>query len=123
MSARAPQRTCVLVVEDEDLVRQIAVEAITDEGYEVLEAANGREALDIVDRGALVDVLFTDVNMPGQPDGVALAEEVCARRPSTRIIVSSARPLPIRVLPCDGRFLAKPYRLAELGELIRAVTA
>lgn len=115
-------RTHVLLVEDEALVRELAADALTDEGFEVLEAVNGRDALALVDAGVLVDVLFTDVNMPGEPDGLALADAVCARRPATRVIVASGRPLPRFGLPCEGRFLPKPYELMKLGTLIRELT-
>ena len=108
----------ILVVEDELLVRLNASEALRDDGFEVVEAETGSQALELIDGGLQLDVLFTDVNMPGAPDGVELAEVVCARLPGTRVIVASGRPVPRRALPCDGRFLPKPYRLAEVSELV-----
>lgn len=113
----------VLVVEDEALVRMNIVESLQDDGFDVIEAENGPDALDLVVKGALVDVLFTDVNMPGDPDGIDLAKLLCERMPKLAVIISSGRPLPPGPVPCGGRFMPKPYTLAEVGRLVRRVAA
>ena len=121
--AEPNDRKRVLVVEDEAIVRMNAVWALQDDGFEVMEAEDGDAALALVDQGAPVDVLFTDVNMPGSLDGLALAGKVCTRLPAVRVVVASGRPFPGGDLPCEGRFVAKPYRLSELSLLIRELTA
>lgn len=112
----------VLIVEDELLVRELAVAAIADAGFDVVEAANAQEALDILNSRADVGVLFTDVNMPGALDGLALAELVHQHWPAIKLVVTSGRGLEAPV-PDDGRFLAKPYRLAELADTMAEVAA
>ena len=119
MTPDLQSRTRVLVVEDEIIVRMNAVSALEDDGFDVIEAETGDEALAMVEQGSLVDILFTDVNMPGTLDGLALAGRVCIRLPDVRVVVASGRPFPGGALPCAGRFMTKPYRLAELSSLIR----
>jgi CheY-like chemotaxis protein len=115
----------VLLVEDELLVRMTAVDELEDAGFHVLEAANADAALAVLATCSEdVQVLFTDVNMPGSMDGMALAAQVHARWPHVRLLISSgyARPLPDEI-PDDGRFVPKPYRAAtivsEIQELVQ----
>ena len=64
----------VLVVEDEPVVRSLAVDVLTDAGYETVEAANATQALDVLANSEQeIDVLFTDVRMPGPMNGMELA--------------------------------------------------
>ncbi|MGE4246775.1 MAG: response regulator [Parvibaculaceae bacterium] len=103
-------RGAVLIVDDEFLVREFAAEALRNEGYETLEASDAEEALNILWMRPEVHTLFTDVNMPGPIDGLALAHIVRRRRPDMRVVVTSglARPTP-EDLPEEGIFLPKPY--------------
>jgi CheY-like chemotaxis protein len=112
----------VLVVEDELLIREIAAAAITDAGFEVVEAATAQEALDILGQRPDVGVLFTDVNMPGSLDGLALARLVHEQWPDIKLVVTSGRPL-AAATPDDGQFLAKPYTLDVLTKAVREATA
>lgn len=109
----------VLVVEDEGLVRQMSADELVDAGYQVLEAANSREAISILESGVGVTVLFTDVNMPGELDGLELAHLVHDRWPCVRLLVTSggARAGPQDV-PDDGRFISKPYSLRRMCSLV-----
>ena len=113
----------VLIVEDEYLVRMIGSDILEQGGYHVLEAANAAEALKCLELGAEVMVLFTDVNMPGTPDGFGLARLVDDRWPDVKILVVSgnAGPAP-GDLPDSGRFLSKPYRAEELLAMVRGLT-
>jgi CheY-like chemotaxis protein len=115
----ASRSAIVLVVEDEGLVRQMSADKLTDAGYQVLEAANSREAIAILEGGAGVVVLFTDVNMPGEPDGLELAHLVHDRWPRVRLLVTSGgdRAGPGDV-PDDGRFISKPYSLRRMCSLV-----
>ena len=106
----------VLLVEDEPLVRMTAADELDEAGFQVLEAKNADEALALLeDHSDEVQVLFTDVDMPGSMDGMALAERVYQRWPHVLLLISSgyARPHPDEI-PDHGRFVPKPYRSATL---------
>jgi CheY-like chemotaxis protein len=108
----------VLVVEDEPLIRMHAVDIIESAGWKALEAANSNEALRVL-AASPVDVLFTDVNMPGDMDGLALAETVHQLHPRIELVVTSGKQVLAReALPDDGTFLPKPYGLEELVGMI-----
>jgi two-component system, response regulator PdtaR len=109
----------VLVAEDEALVRELSVNELEDAGYTVIEAANARQALAIFETGVPVDVLFTDVNMPGELDGIDLVRLVHRRWPEVRLIVTSGKAdIPETELPDRGRFIRKPYRLSEMSQMV-----
>ncbi len=107
----------VLVVEDEFLVRSVAVEALEEEGFQVTEAATGAEALALLDEP--VDLILTDVIMPGPVDGWEVAERFRERWPQVSVIYTSGYPLERRPVS-DGALLMKPYRIAELIAAVRA---
>lgn len=109
----------VLVVEDEPLVRLNAVEIIEEAGWAAIEVANSTDALAVLDSGTPIDVLFTDINMPGQMDGLQLASCVHALRPRVHLVVTSGkRHLSDCVLPDNGTFLPKPYGVEQLTHVI-----
>ena len=109
----------VLVAEDEAMVRELSVSELQDAGYTVIEAADARQALAILENGVPVDVLFTDVNMPGEIDGIVLARMVHSRWPRVGLIVTSGKTdVPETELPVDGRFIRKPYRLSEMSRMV-----
>jgi CheY-like chemotaxis protein len=109
-------RPAILVVEDEALVRMYAVEVLADEGFTVIEAGNAAQALTALAAHPEISVLFTDINMPGELDGFALAREVHARRPDIHLILTSGK-----MIAADGKvpgaamFLPKPYRADVLA--------
>src|ERR1700761_3766264 len=98
-----------LVVEDEALIRMLAADAFLAAGFEVLEAEHAASALMIHDGAATVHVLFTDVNMPGELNGIDLAERLKAASPALHVIITSALPIlrPVDHLPAT--FVTKPY--------------
>jgi CheY-like chemotaxis protein len=97
----------ILIVDDEPLIRLVAVETITKAGFEVIEAASADEAIQILERRSDIRVIFTDIQMPGSMDGLKLAHAVHERWPPIKIIVTSGRKLRIeQILPEGGRFLA-----------------
>ncbi|OHV17418.1 response regulator [Methylorubrum extorquens] len=120
MSVHAsPLSPVVLVVEDEPLLRMIAVDILEDEGFTVLEAATADAALPILESRSDTGVLFTDVNMPGKMDGLTLATHVAERWPDIRLVVTSGRQeLTNEELPDDGQFVEKPYRQRQLVDAI-----
>jgi two-component system, response regulator PdtaR len=106
----------VLLVEDELLVRMTAADELEEAGFHVLEAANADVALAVLEvRSDEVQVLFTDIDMPGSMDGMALAEHVHRRWPHVLLLISSgyARPHPDEI-PDHGHFVPKPYRAATI---------
>lgn len=82
--------TTVLIAEDECVIRLMIAEYLRDAGYDVIEAASADEALDVFQAGTSVDLLFTDVRMPGSMDGCALAQKVHVDWPTTPVILTSA---------------------------------
>jgi len=120
--ATASRRT-VLVVEDETLIRLLAADCLHESGYNVLEAGDAAEALRILDERDDVDVLFTDVNMPGPMDGVALAGLMHDSRPDLGLIITSGRGAPdLARLPDNSLYLAKPYLPQQLAAAVESQT-
>jgi len=98
----------ILVVDDDALQRIGASDMFLDAGYRVLEAENADEALRCLETNPDIELLFTDVAMPGTMSGSDLASQVEKRWPKIGIIVTSGLPRPNN-LPVDTRFHAKPY--------------
>jgi len=76
----------VLLVEDEPIMRMLMIEMISDHGYTVLEAHSGRSGLSVVESGARLDLLITDVGLPGGMDGRQLADAVRQQRPNLKVL-------------------------------------
>jgi CheY-like chemotaxis protein len=110
----------VLLVEDEALVRMLGVDVLEEAGYAVVEAGNADEALRVLETRADIQALFTDVDMPGSMDGLALARTVHARWPQVKVLIVSGkvRPVPAE-LPPGGVFMGKPYEPAVLVRQLR----
>lgn len=112
----------VLVVEDDPRVRELTITRVKHLGYEVLEASDGRQALAVLDSGAAVDLVFTDLIMPGGVSGLDLCEIVRTKWPHIRLLLTSgyAEELtdPERFEPLKLRLLRKPYRQSELAQAI-----
>jgi CheY-like chemotaxis protein len=115
----------VLVVEDDAAVLAMAVESLGDLGYRVLVAHNGREALDILRSSEKIDILFSDVVMPGGINGAQLAVEARRVRPTIRVLLTSgytgAALTSEHGLPEDMPVLGKPYRRDELAAQLRVI--
>ncbi|WP_105416803.1 MULTISPECIES: hybrid sensor histidine kinase/response regulator [Neorhizobium] len=112
----------ILVVEDDPRVRRIAVSRLTQLGYGVIEASNGREALDQLGQHDGIHLLFTDIVMPGGMTGDELAAEVRARRPGMKVLFTSGYAEPAiagRELAQSGSWLKKPYTARELAVRLR----
>lgn len=114
------QRSAILVVEDETLVRMLGMDVLADAGFDVLEAADADEALTILKSHDDVQLLFSDIDMPGSMDGLELARLVHQRWPEIRLLLTSGHhQLPPEALPDDGRFVRKPWTREVLIEKIR----
>ena len=115
-----PDRPFVVVIaEDEKALRAIAVRILSDEGFTAIEAEHATAALNICEsQAAEIDVLFTDVRMPGPMNGVELAHRVCEQWPWISVVITSGHLQVNRSeLPKGTRFLAKPYRLQQVVDL------
>ncbi|MEL6549032.1 MAG: PAS domain S-box protein [Pseudomonadota bacterium] len=115
----------VLVVEDNPKVRRLSVERIRDLGYEALEAPNGDAAFDLLKSGAQVDLVFSDLVMPGALNGYDLAAKVQEQFPTLKILLTSgyASDVVTGRLGGSGAFdiLHKPYRQADLAARLQAL--
>jgi DNA-binding NtrC family response regulator len=109
----------VLVVEDEPLVRMVAADALADRGIMAWEAGDADEALHVLGTHPNIGLVFTDVNMPGDMDGLDLAHEVSQRRPDVSLIVTSgAVAVKDEELPDSGTFLPKPYPTERMVSIV-----
>ena len=113
----------ILVVEDEAIIRFDVAEHLRDQGFAVLEASSGDEALEILQSGARVDLVFSDIQMPGSASGVDLARWILASAPHIAVILTSGAdramdldPDLAAIAPVQG----KPY---DPGALVRRIRA
>jgi CheY-like chemotaxis protein len=106
----------ILVVDDEDAVRDIVADTLLDAGFHVLEAASGEEALVTLGRAARVDLLFTDIRMPGL-DGFELADAALQLRPALRVLFTTG--YTVRPPRPEMVVLRKPYRVSQLLAAVR----
>ena len=115
----------ILVVDDNADVLEEAVEQLAKLGYEVVSATSGAAALAILERDSDVDLLFTDVVMPGDLAGRALAQKARELRPALKVLFASGYFEGALVskgeLETDVQFIAKPYRMRELAQKIEEV--
>ncbi len=113
----------ILVVEDEPLIRMEAVDMIEEAGFRTFEAASAAQALQVLEQEGEIAVLFTDVDMPGGMNGLALAAEVRDRFPEMGIIIASGIvDLEGREMPPGCRFFPKPYPTSRITAALREVT-
>jgi signal transduction histidine kinase len=111
----------VLLVDDEDIARQAAAERLRELGYRVLEAADGPAALHLLDGGARVDMLVTDVGLPNGMNGRQVAEAVCERRPGIPLLFITG--YAGTELPPGSEVIDKPFDLDTLARRVQAALA
>jgi CheY-like chemotaxis protein len=119
------QPKTVLIAEDELLVRIVAVEIFADAGFDVIEADHAEKALETLkSRAADIDLLFTDINMPGRLDGLDLARHVNEAWPDIALLITSGRRPPLTTqMPEGSRFLAKPYASDQVVAQVQTLLA
>ena len=110
----------VLIVENDVLLRLVTASNMRDAGFDVIEAANCAEAIRILDC-IPVDVLFSDIDMPGKIDGLALAKWVHRSQADTRIILTSRAAGALGGAEDYASFLSKPYANNDVEHLLRSV--
>jgi CheY-like chemotaxis protein len=121
---RALDGEVIVVVEDEPAVLEMAVESLAELGYKTLTATNAATALDRLHGPDRVDILFSDVVMPGGMNGVQLAVEARRLRPDLRVLLTSGytgADLADKDLPDDVPLLNKPYQREDLANKLRVV--
>lgn len=112
-------RPIVLIVEDDEILRLLTVEAISLLDVWVLACINADEALEILESSASIALVVTDVTMPGSMDGLELSKMIWTRWPSVPVIITSGKPLLTAVsLPSHALFLSKPCPLDLLLESV-----
>jgi CheY-like chemotaxis protein len=106
----------VLLVEDDDEVARLVSDMLDQLGYGVVRTASASGALGALADGRQIDLVFSDIMMPGEMDGVGLARELRLRRPHLPVLLTSGHPgAAYRDIEADGlQVLPKPYRLEEL---------
>jgi CheY-like chemotaxis protein len=109
----------ILVVEDEAFVRWDLTSRLEDAGYDTVEAASADEAIDILENNRDIRIVFTDIQMPGTMDGIALARYVKERWPPTIIVISSGKhPQEMKNVPEGIELFAKPFDWGKWGLLL-----
>ena len=120
-----PERIPVLlVVEDEPLLRMLAVDVGEDAGFLVVAAANADDAVAILESRSDIRLVFTDIDMPGSLDGMKLAACIRDRWPPIHIILTSGHMKPSQDdMPAGSMFFAKPYRQDRVIDAMRRMAA
>lgn len=115
----------VLVVEDDDNVREVAVLALEEAGYDVLPAADGREGLAVFEENSDIDFVFSDVIMPGGLTGIDMAERILEKSPKLPILLATGyteKAMKDRMIAkSHAVFISKPYETADLPGLIHSM--
>lgn len=127
MAYNAPtgtQKHIVLIVEDEPILRMMAVDMVEEAGFEAIEAADATEAVRILESRLDIRIVFTDIDMPRGMDGMMLAACIRDRWPPIEIILTSGklRP-PIEDLPVRSVFFAKPFEEAMIVAEMRRMAS
>ncbi|WP_105437786.1 response regulator [Neorhizobium sp. T25_13] len=115
-----PKKQAVLVVEDEPLLRMMAMDLVEDAGFRAIEAADADEAVTILETRTDIRIVFTDIDMPGSMNGMKLAAAVRDRWPPIEIIIVSGQ---VRLseadLPERSVFFSKPYDWQKVTATLR----
>jgi CheY-like chemotaxis protein len=111
----------VLFVEDEALLRLVIAEELRDAGFEVIEAGDGGSALDELQKGSRIDLLFTDIRMPGRLNGWDLAEQARKLLPHLPVVYATGfSDDAVRTVP-DGVLFKKPYRASAIIDAAKSL--
>ena len=117
-------KAVVLVVDDSAIIRMGAVDLVESAGYEALEARDADEAIRILESRDDIDLVFTDVQMPGTMDGVKLSHFIRNRWPQVKLIVASGKAiLEESSLPTGSQFFAKPYNDSAITDAMARLPA
>lgn len=113
------RKSAVLVVEDETVARMNAAAIVEESGFEAVTARNADEAIAAMETRNDIQAVFTDVQMPGQMDGLKLAQVIRDRWPPVALLVTSGKGTVIESdLPNGGRFVPKPYLPSQIEAVL-----
>lgn len=115
----APEATRILVVEDEVFIRMDVAERLRDAGYSVVEAVNAEEAQTILASNVSIELVLTDVRMPGNMDGARLAKFIKGEYPAVKVIVASGHAAASAAEDVADAFFSKPYNFDMLLRKVR----
>lgn len=115
----ACDKPVLLMVEDEELLRLVIVDELREAGFHVIEAANGAAALELLTDDQPIDLLFTDIRMPGALTGWDVAEQARNLRPELAVIYATGFSENAPRLVSGSRFFKKPYRVNAIIEAAR----
>jgi len=122
-SGERVSRPLVLIVEDEPLLRLLAVSLIEEAGFDTLEASSADQAIAFLETDAHIQIVFTDIDLPGGMDGMRLAAEIRDRWPPIELILTSGH---VKVSDAEllarGHFFSKPYDAGQLIRTLRSLT-
>lgn len=113
----------ILIVEDEFLIRMTLVEALGDEGFDCVEAETADDALPILQTDPGIKLLLTDIKLPGQLDGRALAQRAREQFPDLPIVFMTGQPDPGDHSTSLEVFISKPYTLNDICDAARRLTS
>jgi CheY-like chemotaxis protein len=114
----------ILVVEDDTFIRMNVVEMLHAAGFDIREAINADEAIQMLERDSDIELVFTDIDMPGSMNGLKLATAIRSRWPPIKIIATSGHfDVQAGDLPADARFIPKPYLSAQIISAVRELTS
>lgn len=112
----------VLIVEDEVLIRMHLVDILDHEGFTTVEVGSASEAVSMLEGRPDIRVVFTDIEMPGTMNGLALSHYVRHRWPPTIIVVNSGQRRPdLKEMPDGAHFIGKPFQSAELSSVLDGI--
>jgi CheY-like chemotaxis protein len=125
-AGRQPGKAAILVVEDEALIRMVIADQLRDTGYEVAETRSADDAVSKLESGLQVDVVFSDVNLPGTLNGIGLVRWLRGHRPEMPVLLTSGA-IATQDVPADLRgtceLLLKPYDIDEVVRRIELLLA
>lgn len=115
----------ILVVEDEFLIRDFAVDQLRDSGFEVLAVGDASSAIDLLKSGTPIDLVFTDITLPGDLDGFGLVQWLRPRFPNMPVVLTSGGHNAARASAIckDEPFISKPYHLSSVIEFFHTLLA
>jgi CheY-like chemotaxis protein len=107
----------ILVVEDDVFVRLVTVEFLEDSGFKVVETGNAADAINVLTTDGPIDVVFSDVQMPGEMDGLGLARWISREKPEVKVLLTSGK-----VPDQPGQpVVAKPYDMEAVARRLKAM--
>jgi CheY-like chemotaxis protein len=114
-------KTCVLLVDDEPAIRMLFAASLRRDGYHVIEAGDGNEAVTAAKKAERVDLVVTDIRMP-KMDGLAMASALREAQPSIRIVFVSGYPVDVSALGPNSCMLSKPFLRSDLMNAVHQLT-